>query len=222
MGRQKSVALRGGGATRGWCNTRGLQPSGVFDPWAYLGEKRLHRLKRLWAEVSRTHLLWRLPVGKLAKHFSSGMGRPTKGLHVCCGPWVLQPFHDLTDAAAVEALPFNIARHYARHSLASRNDPSSPTCTRPVTTMRGSHATWAGTAPRSDGSCDATSMHSASTTTTRPNAQRASPHLRLPTLQIGQPFRGEAIAVEPVRPPGPAATLVAATDQRPTRTRTSP
>ena len=94
-------------------HARDLQQSGLFDPWAYLGEKRLHRLKRSWAEVFRTHLLGCLPVGKLAKHFSSGMSRPTKDLHVVCGALVLQQLHDLTDAAAVEALSFNIAWHYA-------------------------------------------------------------------------------------------------------------
>ena len=59
------------------------------------------------------HLLRRLPVVKLANHFSSGMGRPTKDLQVVCGALVLQQLHDLTDAAAVEALSFNTAWHYA-------------------------------------------------------------------------------------------------------------
>lgn len=66
-----------------------------------------------WAGVFRRHLLNNLPVQALAGSFSSAMGRPTKDLHVAAGVLILQQLHDLTDAATVEALAFNLAWHYA-------------------------------------------------------------------------------------------------------------
>lgn len=85
----------------------------LFDPWASLGSKRRRLLDRSWAGVFRQHLLNNLPVQALADGFSSRMGRPTKDLHVAAGVLILQQLHDLTDAATVEALAFNLAWHYA-------------------------------------------------------------------------------------------------------------
>ena len=93
--------------------TRDLQQTDLFDPWAFLGEKRRRLLEGSWAGVFRDHLLEQLPIGKFAEPISSGMGRPTKDLHVACGVLILQQLHDLTDAGTVEALAFNIAWHYA-------------------------------------------------------------------------------------------------------------
>lgn len=85
----------------------------LFDPWASLGEKRRRLLDRSWAGVFREHLLTKLPVQQVTACFSSGKGRPTKDLHVAVGVLILQQLHDLTDAATVEALAFNLAWHYA-------------------------------------------------------------------------------------------------------------
>ena len=41
------------------------------------------------------------------------MGRPSKDLPVVLGALILQQMHDLTDAATVEAIAFNLAWHYA-------------------------------------------------------------------------------------------------------------
>lgn len=41
------------------------------------------------------------------------MGRPSKDLHIVAGVLLLQQLHDLSDAATVEALAFNLAWHYA-------------------------------------------------------------------------------------------------------------
>ncbi len=46
-------------------------------------------------------------------HLDARMGRPSKELHVVIGGLLLQQLHDLTDTAAVEALAFNMAWHYA-------------------------------------------------------------------------------------------------------------
>ena len=92
---------------------RDHQTGDLFDPWAYLGEKRRRLLDRSWAGVFRKHLLEHLPVGELKRHFQVATGRPTKDLHVAVGVLILQQLHDLTDAGAVEAVAFNLARHYA-------------------------------------------------------------------------------------------------------------
>lgn len=93
--------------------TRDLHQADLFDPWAFLGEKRRRLLDGSWAGVFRKHLLEHLPINRFAEHFSSGMGRPTKDLHIACGALILQQLHDLTDAATVVALAFHIAWHYA-------------------------------------------------------------------------------------------------------------
>lgn len=93
--------------------TRDRDDELLFDPWASLGEKRRRLLDRSWAGVFRQHLLTALPVRELAASFTTGTGRPTKDLHVAVGVLILQQLHDLTDAATVEALAFNLAWHYA-------------------------------------------------------------------------------------------------------------
>jgi hypothetical protein len=84
-----------------------------FDLWDQLGEKRRHLLERSWAGVFRDHLLTHLPVGELTTRFSWQHGRPTKDFHTVIGALILQQLHDLTDAATVEAVAFNITWHYA-------------------------------------------------------------------------------------------------------------
>ena len=85
----------------------------LFDHWSELGEKRRRLLERSWAGVFRNHLLDDLPVEELLPHFHERMGRPTKDLHVVIGVLLCQQLHDLSDAATVEALAFNMAWHYA-------------------------------------------------------------------------------------------------------------
>ncbi len=85
----------------------------LFDPWAHLGPQRRRLLDRSWAGVFREHLLQKVPVAELASRFRDSFGRPSKDLHVVLGALILQQLHDLTDAAAVEAIAFNIAWHYA-------------------------------------------------------------------------------------------------------------
>jgi Transposase DDE domain/Transposase domain (DUF772) len=92
---------------------RDHQTGDLFDPWDHLGEKRRLLLERSWAGVFREHLLTHLPVGELATRFSRLHGRPTKDFHTVIGALILQQLHDLTDAATVEAVAFNITWHYA-------------------------------------------------------------------------------------------------------------
>jgi len=85
----------------------------LFDRRSELGEKRRRLLDRSWAGVFRDHLLDGLPIEALLPHFDDRMGRPSKGLHVVIGVLILQQLHDLSDAATVEALAFNITWHHA-------------------------------------------------------------------------------------------------------------
>jgi hypothetical protein len=57
----------------------------LFDPWSYLGPKRRKLLDESWAGIFREHILPALPVRKLALHFSSDSGRPTKELFTALG-----------------------------------------------------------------------------------------------------------------------------------------
>ena len=92
----------------------------LFDPWEHLGSKRRSLLERSWAGVFRKHLLSDLPVREFANGFAAGHGRPSKDVYAIAGVLVLQQLHDLSDAAMVEALAFNLAWHYA---LDIRNPP---------------------------------------------------------------------------------------------------
>ncbi len=85
----------------------------LFDRWSELGEKRRRLLNRSWAEVFRSHLLDDLPIDELLPHFDERMGRPSKDLHIVIGALLLQQLHDLSDAATVEALAFNVTWHHA-------------------------------------------------------------------------------------------------------------
>jgi len=85
----------------------------LFDRWSDLGEKRRRLLEKSWAGVFRKHLLEDLPVGELSRRLNAQLGRPSKDLHVVIGVLILQQLHDLSDAATVEALAFNMTWHYA-------------------------------------------------------------------------------------------------------------
>ena len=85
----------------------------LFDRRSELGEKRRRLLDRSWAGVFRDHLLDDLPIEELLPHFDERAGRPSKDLHIVIGVLLLQQLHDLSDAATVEALAFNMAWHHA-------------------------------------------------------------------------------------------------------------
>ena len=85
----------------------------LFDRWSEMGQKRRLLLDRSWAGVFRDHLLDDLPIQELLPHFDDRLGRPSKDLHIVIGVLLLQQLHDLSDAATVEALAFNMAWHHA-------------------------------------------------------------------------------------------------------------
>jgi hypothetical protein len=85
----------------------------LFDRWSEMGERRRRLLDCSWAGVFRDHLLDDLPIEELLPHFDDRLGRPSKDLHIVIGVLLLQQLHDLSDAATVEALAFNMAWHHA-------------------------------------------------------------------------------------------------------------
>ena len=105
----------------------------LFDRWSDLGDKRRRLLERSWAGVFRDYLLVELPVDELCRHFDDRLGRPSKDLHVVIGVLLLQQLHDLSDAAAVEALAFNMAWHYA---LDVRSEADSYFCEKTLRNYR--------------------------------------------------------------------------------------
>ena len=105
----------------------------MFDRWSDLGDKRRRLLERSWAGVFRDHLLVELPVDDLCRHLDERLGRPSKDLHVVIGVLLLQQLHDLSDAATVEALAFNMAWHYA---LDVRSEADSYFCEKTLRNYR--------------------------------------------------------------------------------------
>jgi len=85
----------------------------LFDPWDHLGPKRRKLLDSSWSGVFRRYLLEKLPVGKIAKYFNKGMGRPSKEFYTAIGALILQQFHDLSDPEVTMTLAFNEQWHYA-------------------------------------------------------------------------------------------------------------
>ena len=105
----------------------------MFDRWSDLGDKRRRRLERSWAGVFRDHLPVELPVDDLCRHLDERLGRPSKDLHTVIGVLLLQQLHDLSDAAAVEALAFNMAWNYA---LDVRSEADSYFCEKTLRNYR--------------------------------------------------------------------------------------
>ena len=105
----------------------------LFDRWSDLGDKRRRLLERSWAGVFRNHLLVELSVDALCGHLDERLGRPSKDLHVVIGVLLLQQLHDLSDAATVEALAFNMAWH---HALDVRSEAESYFCEKTLRNYR--------------------------------------------------------------------------------------
>ena len=88
------------------------------EPWRnILSEKKIKMLKNSWAGVFREHTLSEIPVREISKHFSEGVGRPSKELVTVIGACILQQMFDLTDEEKIEQLAFNEQWHYALESF---------------------------------------------------------------------------------------------------------
>ena len=105
----------------------------LFDPWAFLGDKRRQLLETSWAGVFRAYLLQNLPVAQLASSFRHAFGRPSKDLYAAIGALILQQLHDFTDAQTVEAVALHLGWQYA---LDIRSDEDAYLCERTLRNYR--------------------------------------------------------------------------------------
>ena len=105
----------------------------IFDPFEYLGPKRLSELKNSWAEIFRSEILPELPVESLRKYYHDKNGRPSKEMYSMLGLMTLQQMHDLTDEKAVGDFIFDIMPNIDRvYEPATRlNPPLVPLGTEP-------------------------------------------------------------------------------------------
>ena len=87
----------------------------IFDPFEYLGPKRLSELKNSWAEIFRSEILPELPVESLRKYYHDKNGRPSKEMYSMLGLLILQQMHDLTDEKVVGDFMFDTRWRYALH-----------------------------------------------------------------------------------------------------------
>ena len=85
----------------------------IFDPYEYLGPKRLTGLKNSWPEIFRQEILPALPVESLRKYYHDKNGRPSKEMYAMLGLMILQQMHDLTDEKAIGDFMFDIRWRYA-------------------------------------------------------------------------------------------------------------
>jgi len=107
----------------------------LFDPWEYISPKRRKMLEESWSGLFQQEILPALPVDKIASHFDTFFGRPTKELHAVLGVLVLQQAFDLTDMETVEQFAFNIQWHYALN-VPEESDTAKYICPKTLWNMR--------------------------------------------------------------------------------------
>lgn len=107
----------------------------MFNPFEYLGPKRLALLELSWAHLFREEILHKLPVEKLFPNYDEFRGRRTKELYNMLGLTILQQMEDLTDEQAVRQFAFSIEWHYALN-ITDKSDFSSYVSARTLWTMR--------------------------------------------------------------------------------------
>jgi len=111
----------------------------MFNPFEYLGPKRLALLESSWAHLFREEILHKLPAEKLFPLYSEHFGRRTKELYAMLGIVLLQQQMNLTDDETIQQFSFNIMWHYALN-ITDPSDVSSYISPRTLWTMRDSVA----------------------------------------------------------------------------------
>lgn len=111
----------------------------MFNPFEYLGPKRLTLLESSWAHLFREEILHKLPAQKLFHLYDEFRGRKTKELYTMLGLVLLQQMEDLTDEQTIRQFAFNIEWHYALN-VTDPSDFSSYVSARTLWTMRDSIA----------------------------------------------------------------------------------
>jgi hypothetical protein len=107
----------------------------MFNPFEYLGPKRLALLESSWAHLFREEILHNLPAEKLFHLYDELRGRKTKELFTMLGIALLQQMEDLNDEQAIRQFAFSIEWHYALN-VTDQSDFSSYVAPRTLWTMR--------------------------------------------------------------------------------------
>lgn len=107
----------------------------LFDPFGYLGTKRLQRLRESWPGLFRKEILPVLPVEKLMEDYNPSQGRPTKELYATLGAVLLQQMQDLTDEETIDRFAFDLQWHYAL-DITEESDQAAYLCAKTLWTMR--------------------------------------------------------------------------------------
>jgi len=107
----------------------------LFEPFDFLGPKRLERIKQSWAGLFREEILAELPVEQMRGHYDQSQGRPSKEVYSVLGAVLLQQMLDLTDEETVDAFAFNLQWRYAL-DLRDESDQGAYLCAKTLWTMR--------------------------------------------------------------------------------------
>ncbi|RJP35126.1 MAG: hypothetical protein C4527_01095 [Candidatus Omnitrophota bacterium] len=107
----------------------------LYDPFDFLGPKRMQMLESGCPHFFREYLYEELPVGAIKTAFHASQGLPRKELTTALGVLLLQQVFDLTDAQAVRQLAFNTEWHYTLN-LHTEDDESKTMCERTLRTSR--------------------------------------------------------------------------------------
>ncbi len=107
----------------------------MFNPFEYLGPKRLALLESSWAHLFREEILHKLPAEKLFPLYDEFRGRKTKELYTMLGIALLQQMEDLNDEQAVRQFAFSIEWHYALN-VTDKSDFGSYVAPRTLWAMR--------------------------------------------------------------------------------------
>lgn len=107
----------------------------LFEPFSYMGSKRLKRIKDSWSGLFREQILPELPVEALIQHYDPTQGRPSKEVYAVLGAVLLQQMMDLTDEETIDNFAFNLQWHYALN-VTDESDRGSYLCQKTLWTMR--------------------------------------------------------------------------------------
>ena len=107
----------------------------LFEPFGYMGSKRLKRIKESWAGFFQEEILRELPVEELMRHYDPAQGRPSKEMYAVLGAVLLQQMMDLTDEETIDNFAFNLQWHYALN-VTDESDKGSYLSPKTLWTMR--------------------------------------------------------------------------------------
>jgi hypothetical protein len=115
--------------------TKDHKTPSMFEPFSYLGTKRLKRMKQSWAGLFRDQILAELPVERILSGYHPDQGRPSKELYAMLGAVLLQQMLDLTDEETVDQFAFNLQWHYAL-DITGESDQAAYLCPKTLWNMR--------------------------------------------------------------------------------------